>query len=424
MIFRYLRQTAFGLLVHRSARAGQGPTPVVSPSKPRGFYNGIMRSFAVLAAGVALFATVPSRAAEIRLMEEIIAKVNGDIITRGELEKLHRQVEAELRQQSQTGPRLAEALALRDKDLLRERIDQLLLISKAKELSINVDPEVSKYLADMQRQFKIADPEKFQQFVRENAGMPFEDYKNDYKNSLLTNKVIRQEVGGKINVSKDDMKKYYEEHQDQFKREERVYLRELLVSTENKTPAEVTALQKKATDLSARAKKGEKFPELAQQNSDAVTAQQGGALDAFTKGQLKPELETKVWDQPRGYVTDPIKVDAGFLILKVEEHQKAGQATLEEVENEVQEKLFMPRMGPAVREYLTKLRQDAFLEIKAGYVDTGAAPGKNTTWSDPAQLKPETVTKAEVASQTRKKRLLGVPIPGTKTQNTKASSSK
>ncbi len=389
-----------------------------------GSYNKTMRSFAIFAVGAALFIQIPARAAEIRLVEEIIAKVNGDIITRGEIEKLRKQVEADLRQQSLTGPRLAEAMTVREKDLLRERVDQILLISKAKDLNINVDPEVSKYLADMQRQFKIADPEKFQQYVRENAGMPFEDYKNDYKNSLLTNRVIRQEVSGKINVAKDEQRKYYEEHKDEFKRDERVYLRELLISTENKTPAEAALLQKKAVDLSARAKKGEKFPELAQQNSDAVTAQQGGALDAFSKGTLKPELETKVWDQPRGFVTEPIKVDAGFLILKVEEHQKAGLATFEEVENEVQEKLFMPRMGPAVREYLTKLRQDAFLEIKAGYIDTGAAPGKTTTWSDPAQLKPETVTKAEVASQTRKKRLLWIPIPGTKTQNTKASSSK
>ncbi|MEO8028559.1 MAG: peptidylprolyl isomerase [Bryobacteraceae bacterium] len=383
-----------------------------------------MRNIALFAVLGTLAAGVSSQAAEIRLVEEIIAKVNGDIITRGETEKLHHQIEADLRQQNLTGQRLTEALATREKDILRERIDQLLLIHKAKELSINVDPEVSKYLADMQRQFKIADPDKFQQFVRENAGMPFEDYKNDYKNSLLTNRVIRQEVGGRINIPKDDLKKYYEEHKEEFKREEKVYIREILVSTEGKPPAEAALLQKKATDLSVRAKKGEKFPELAQQNSDAVTAQQGGALDAFSKGQLKPELEAKVWDQPRGYVTDPIKVDAGYLILRVEEHTKAGQATFEEVENEVQEKLFMPKMGPAVREYLTKLRQDAFLEIKAGYVDSGAAPNKNTTWSDPAQLKPETVTKAEVANQTRHKKFLWIPIPGTKTQNTKASSSK
>ena len=71
---------------------------------------------------------------------------------------------------------------------------------------------------------------------------------------------------------------------------------------------------------------------------------------------------------------------------------------------------------PQVREYLTKLRHEAFLEIKPGYVDTGAAPGKNTAWTDPAQLKPETVTKEEVAAQTRRRRLLWmVPIPGTQT---------
>jgi peptidyl-prolyl cis-trans isomerase SurA len=102
----------------------------------------------------------------------------------------------------------------------------------------------------------------------------------------------------------------------------------------------------------------------------------------------------------------------------VEERFKAGQAPFEEVENEVMEKLYMPRMQPAVREYLTKLRQEAFLEIKPGYVDSDAAPGKNTAWTDPAQLKPETTTKEEVANRKRKKRVLGmVPIPGT-TQNT------
>jgi hypothetical protein len=80
------------------------------------------------------------------------------------------------------------------------------------------------------------------------------------------------------------------------------------------------------------------------------------------------------------------------------------------------EKLYMPKFQPQIREYLTKLRQEAFLEIKPGYEDSGAAPGKNTAWSDPAQLKPETVSKEEVANQTRRRRLLWmVPIPGTST---------
>ena len=115
----------------------------------------------------------------------------------------------------------------------------------------------------------------------------------------------------------------------------------------------------------------------------------------------------------------------GFLILKVEEQHKAGQAEFEEVENEVMEKLYMPRMQPAVREYLTKLRQEAFLEIKPGYVDTDAAPGKDTRWQDPAQLKPETVTKEEVAEPGRKKRCLGLSrFPAPSEQSAKPGSSK
>jgi hypothetical protein len=104
------------------------------------------------------------------------------------------------------------------------------------------------------------------------------------------------------------------------------------------------------------------------------------------------------------------------MILRIDEHHKAGQADIEEVENEIMERLYRPQFEPKVRQYLTRLREEAFLEIKDGYVDTGAAPGKSTKWTDPAQLKPETVTKEEVAAQKRRRRLLwAIPIPGTET---------
>ncbi len=84
----------------------------------------------------------------------------------------------------------------------------------------------------------------------------------------------------------------------------------------------------------------------------------------------------------------------------------------------------MPRMDPAVRAYLTKLRTEAFLQIKPGYEDSGAAPGKDTAWNDPVQLKPETVTKEEVAARKHRKKLLGmVPVPGTGTTAPGTSSS-
>src|SRR6185369_3439470 len=109
---------------------------------------------------------------------------------------------------------------------------------------------------------------------------------------------------------------------------ERVLLREILISTEKKDPAALEAAQKKAADLVARARKGERFPEMAIANSDSPTAAQGGDIGSYEKGALRADLETLVWNQPRGYVTHPITMPNGLLILKVDEHQKAGIAEL------------------------------------------------------------------------------------------------
>jgi parvulin-like peptidyl-prolyl isomerase len=362
-------------------------------------------------------------AAEITVIEEIVAKVNGEIITRGDIERTRKQMEAAMREQGATGQRLTDALAEADKNILRERIDQLLLQSKGKELNLNVDSEVAKQLADIQRKSGITDPDKFQQYVRDQTGMSYEDYKNDRKNDLLTNRVIRQEVASKITIKREEAQQYYDGHQDEFKREERVYLRELLVSTP--PGADTAQAQKKAKDLADRGKKGEKFDELARSNSDSSSAQQDGDIGAYEKGKLRPEIEKTVWDQPRGYVTDPINVGNGFLILKVEEHQKAGLAGFEEVLPQITNQLFNPRFNPELRRYLTQLRVTAFLEIKPGYEDSGAAQGKNTAWVDPAEIKPETITKEQVAARQRRRRLLGLmPIPGTSTQSTGTSSSR
>jgi peptidyl-prolyl cis-trans isomerase SurA len=374
-----------------------------------------------------LFAST-SLFAEVKIMEEIVCKVNGDIITKTEIERDRARIVDDFRRQGLSGVKLTEAVNNRVKDLLRDRIDNLLLVSKGKEMTINVDNDVTKQLADIQRravasgQKELVDPEKFQQFVREQTGQPYEDYKGDLKNQILTQRVIREEVSSKIKFKREDLQAYYDAHKDQFQRDERIFLRELLVAA---NPDNTAVAEKKAKDLVARARKGEKFPELVQANSDSASAPLGGFLDPYPKGQLREDLEAAVWSQPKGYITDPIKVQGGYLILKVDDHQKAGLASLDEVENDVTDKLFEPRMQPMMREYLTKLRQDAFLEIKPGFDDTGAAPGKDTKWNDPAQLKPETTTKEEVLAKGRKKRLLKiVPVPGTHTDASGTSSSR
>ena len=364
-------------------------------------------------------------AARVDTVDEIVCKVNGDIITRNDLDHDRKQLEEEIRRQNITGPRAQDILKAKVPDLMADRIDRLLWVQKAKEQDLKVDTELNKRMAELQRQSKIADPQKFQDWVKEQAGMPYEDFRDEQRKGLLTDAVIREEVIRKIQFKHDELEAYYDTHKADYQRQERIFLRQIFVSTVGKDAAGVAAAEKKAKDLAARAKKGEKFPELAQANSDdAATAQEGGVMPAYEKGQLLPELEAAVWDQPRSFITEPIKVSNGFLILKVDEHYKAGLASFGEVENEVQNKMLNDRLPTAERAYLTKLRESAFLQIKPGYVDTFAAPGKDTTWMDPGELKPETVTKEELAKTRHKKLLKVIPIPGTSTPNTGTSSSR
>ncbi len=354
----------------------------------------------------------PLAAADVTVLDFIVAKVNGDIITLGELERQKRQMEAELKQRGATPPQVKEQMDLRSKEVLREKIDQLLLVQKGKELNINVDQQFAKYQNDLMRQLKMADQEQFQASVREQTGQTFEDWRNESKNVMLTQRVIGQEVQSKISVNKAEVAKYYEDHKTEFVREERAFLQAIFLKTDGKNN---DAVEKKAKDLVARAKKGERFAELARDNSDAESAAQGGDLGGFKRGEFDPVIEKMAFEGGKGFISEPLKRPDGYLIIRVAEIHTAGQASLEQVESEIMEKLYMPKMQPAIREYLTRLRSEAFLEIRDGFVDTGAAPGKDTKWTDPAQLKPETVSKEELANQKRKKRLLGVPIPFTST---------
>lgn len=365
-------------------------------------------------------------AADVQIVEEIVCKVNGDIITRTDLEKDRRDAENEFRHEGLTGRNLQDAINMAMRNELRSRIDQLLLVQKGKELDLKVDGDVAKQLAQIQRKSGIADPEKFQERVKEERGMPFEDYKNEIKDQLLVQKVIRQEVSSTIKIRREDEEQYYNDHKSQFQRQERVFLSKLYISTEGKDAAATAAAERKAKDIVARARKGEKFSDLVQNNSDDPAAANGGEMPPFEKGQLAKNIEDAIWDQPRGYISEPFKLNdpPGFYIFKVEDHQKAGLAEFEEVQFDIEGKLFDPKMQPALRQYLTKLRQEAYLQIKPGYEDSGAAPGKNTAWEDPAQLKPQTVTKEEVAAKTHRKKILWlIPVPGTETKDTGSSTS-
>ncbi|MGA3017703.1 MAG: peptidylprolyl isomerase [Bryobacteraceae bacterium] len=356
----------------------------------------------------------------VRVVEEIAAKVNGDIVTRGELAEKSREIQGSLRAQGLTGTRLNDAIQENTANALRDEIDQLLLVQKAKEMpNLNVDADVTKFFNEWQTQAKITDPDKFHEWLRQQSGMTFDELKDRKKKELMAQRVVGYEVASRVAIPEGDLQKYYDEHKADFVRQEQVFLSQILISTEAKTADQAAAAEAKANDLSARAKKGEKFSDLARDNSDDLgTAQNGGYLGApSTRGTLRPELEAIVFKEKKGFVTAPIKLNnpPGFLILKVEEHFDAGQASFEEVQEDIHDILVRPRLEPKVREFLTQLRQQAYLQIKDGYVDSGAAPGKDTRWQEVAMLKPPVTTKEEVTARAKPhhKKVLFMPIPGT-----------
>ena len=382
-----------------------------------------MFRFVVFAAS-ALSLLAADNPPNVKVVEEIAAKVNGDIITRGDLERKRLEIEVEARRQGLKGDQLKQTVTEYASKVLMEQIDQLLLVQKAKDLNINVDTEVNRRLAEIQLQQKganpeLADPDKFQSFIREQTGMPFEDFKTQMRNQMLTQRVMGQEVMRNIAVPEAEMRKYYDEHKNDFLRKEaQVFFSQIVISTEGKTPEQAAAAEKRAKDVAARARKGEKFSDLARDFSDDIeTSKNGGYVGAMPRGILDKSIEDVVFKEKKGYVTDPIKVRQSYLILKVEDRFEAGQPTFEEVKDKIQDVLIQPKVEPKARAFLSRLREEAFLEIKDGYVDSGAVPGKDTRWKEVATLKPQTITKEEVAAR-RKKHILWV-IPGGYVKDTK-----
>jgi peptidyl-prolyl cis-trans isomerase SurA len=308
-----------------------------------------------------------------RVVEEIVARVNNEIITYSEYQKSESELHDEVRQDCQGcgQDRLNQLYEERQKNLLRDQIDQSLLEQRAKDLGISVENDVIKRLDQVRQQNNFPTMEALQAAV-EGQGMSWEDYKGNFRNQLLTQEVIRREVGSRVDIGHDDVKKYYDEHKQEFVRPEQVVLADIFLSTEGKTPEQVAVIQKKANDLLARLKKGDDFSELAKRNSEGPTAKDGGELGAFERGQLSKQLEDTVFALNKNQLTDVIQTKTGFEVLKVLEHFEAGLQPVEKVEPEIENRIYAERMAPILRNYLGELREESYVVVKPGYVDTAA----------------------------------------------------
>jgi peptidyl-prolyl cis-trans isomerase SurA len=165
--------------------------------------------------------------------------------------------------------------------------------------------------------------------------------------------------------------------------------------------AELAAAEAKANDLLKQIRAGASFDDIAKKNSDGPSASQGGDLGSFKRGTLAKELEDKTFALKAGEVTDVIRTKQGYVILKVTSHQQAGIPPLKDIEPKIQDALYYQQLQPALRAYLTKLRDEAYIDIKDGYIDSGTSPNE----TKPVEM---TTAKENDAKKLKKKKKLGV----------------
>jgi peptidyl-prolyl cis-trans isomerase SurA len=333
--------------------------------------------FRLLPLSLVFFVALPAVSAD-TVIEEIIARVNNRIITLSDFKRSEQELRQELQQQD---PAQANKLyEEKEKDVLRDLIDQQLLLEKGNDLGITADTDVIKWLDDMRKQLKLDSMEALQKEA-EAQGVNWEDFKQNKKNQIITQKVIGREVGQRLSITHEEEQKFYEDHKAELEHPEQIRLSQILVSTEKESgsaapPEELAAAKAKAESLLAELRKGADFEEVAKKSSEGPAASHGGDLGYFQRGTLAKQLEDKLFAMKPGEITSVIQTKQGFVILKVTEHQQAGVPTLQEVEPRLQDALYMNKLQPALRAYLTKLREDAFIDVKSGYTDTGASPNE------------------------------------------------
>jgi peptidyl-prolyl cis-trans isomerase SurA len=367
----------------------------------------------LLLVGYALL--LPSLSPADTVVEEIVARVNNEIVTRTEYIRSRDQLKQEIQQQD---PANADRIfSEKQRDVLRDLIDQQLLLQKGKDLGITGDTELIKRLDEMRKQMNLETMEDLEK-AAEAQGASYEDFKQTMRNQIITQRVIGQEVGSKLAMNKDDEKKFYEQHRAEMEHPEQVRLSEILIApktpakpaasrdakpepqSEAETEAGLAAAKAKAEDLLDQIHKGAKFEDLAKKYSDGPSAKEGGDLSYFKRGTMPKELDDKVFALKAGEVSDVIRTKQGYVILLAAEHQMAGIPSLKEAEPRIQDALYMQKLQPALRAYLTTLREQAYIDYKTGYVDTGAST---------KQTKPvETADKEAGAKKLKKKKKLGV----------------
>lgn len=334
-----------------------------------------------VAGAIALIIVVSLPSFAQKVVSQIAAKVNKDIILASELKHAEDDIRSELvDQQKLKGPQLIQAMEARQKDILRDLIDKYLILQEAADLGLDANLEVLKQIEQLRIDNNFPTQEAMEAaMIRQ--GISIDEVKDSIRYRNLRSQVLHHEVTGKIVITTEESRAYYEAHKKDFDRPPGVSIGMIAVATDGLSPAEIEAKKKVMADAQAALKKGEEFEEVAKKYSEDPSGQGGGSLGFFERdaegnyGLASPEMEEIVRKLTKGQVTETMTnpQNQTLVILKLLDRHDGGILPFEIAQNEIFNVLMDQRAEPKVRAYLTKLRAQGYVEVYPGFTDTGAS---------------------------------------------------
>jgi peptidyl-prolyl cis-trans isomerase SurA len=319
----------------------------------------------------AALAAVLATAARAEVLEQILVKVNGEILTKTELEQ--RQV-AVLRQRGQQAPQNDAAVkaALQEitPQLIVDTVDEMLLIQRGKELGYRLSDEQFRGILDnIKKENKLETEEQFQAALKQE-GMTLDELRRSIEKRMLIDRVQQIEVMQKVGITEEEAKKYYTEHPDEFRTSSQVTLREILVAVPEGDGKSINVAaeeegQTKAEALRARIAGGEDFAKVAAEASDAPSKANGGLIGPVDRNELAPALARLLDELKPGEVAKPVRTARGYQLIKLESATDAEVQPFEKVRDLIADKVYNSKRQGELEKYLKRLRAQAIIEWKS-----------------------------------------------------------
>jgi len=321
-----------------------------------------MRRF--IMAGLAALVLLGAPRARAELVDRVAAVVNNDVITLSEVEKRAAPELARLDQEA-TGPDRAQKRAALMKRVLDTMIDEKLVDNELKELKVTIgDKEVDAAIDEVKKSYSLNDEQLQQAVTRE--GYTITEYREQMRKQIGRYKLISEKVRKNIKVSDADVQTEYDRMTRSEGEDYEVHIRHILIAVpRNASQAQVDQARRKAAAVAVEAREpGVNFAELAKKRSEGSSSSDGGDLGFFKRGTMVPEFEKVAFNLKTGEVSEPVRTQFGWHVLKLEEIRKLGMKPLAEVRPEIEERLRRAQADRLTSQYMETLRNAAVVEKK------------------------------------------------------------